>query len=53
MSGTHPEVKKEIIKLFKCPTSPLHIVIATVAFGMGIDCSNVRQIIHIGPPEDI
>lgn len=44
---------EEIIKLFKCPTSPLRIVVATIAFGMGIDCRDVRQIIHVGPPEDI
>ena len=28
-------------------------VVATVAFGMGIDCSDVRCIIHWGPPSDI
>ena len=33
--------------------SNLRIVIATVAFGMGIDCPDVRQVIHLGPPEDI
>ena len=29
------------------------MVVATVAFGLGIDCSNVRQIVHIGMPEDV
>ena len=28
-------------------------VVATVAFGMGLDCPNVRQIIHWGPPSDV
>jgi len=29
------------------------MVIATVAFGMGIDCPNVREVIHWGSPPDI
>ena len=38
---------------FKNPTSCVRIVIATVAFGMGLDCPNVHKVIHWGPPEDI
>ena len=30
----------------------LRVVIATVAFGMGIDCPDVREVIHWGVPED-
>lgn len=33
--------------------SQLRIVIATISFGMGIDCPDVRQIVHIGSPDDI
>ena len=29
------------------------LLIATVAFGMGVDCPDVRQIVHIGLPDDI
>ena len=29
------------------------VVVATVAFGMGIDCPDVRQVVHVGPPEDV
>ena len=31
----------------------VRVVIATVAFGMGIDCPDVRQVVHLGPPEDV
>ncbi len=41
-SGTQEEVKMKI--------SNFRIVIATIAFGMGLDCTNVR---HFGPPEDV
>ena len=48
---THESVKSTIMTQFTTK-SPLRIVIATVAFGMGIDCPDVRQIIHWGVPED-
>lgn len=35
MSGMHSEVKK-ILTSFKQPGAPLRIVIATIAFGLGI-----------------
>ena len=28
-------------------SSPLKIVIATIAFGLGMNCPNIRQIIHL------
>lgn len=52
-SITDPAVKTQVITSFATPTSPPHIVIATLAFGMGIDCRDVRTIINLGPPEDI
>ena len=50
---THVEVKNSIIDSFRNPSSHLRIIIATVAFGMGLDCPNVRRIIHWGPPDDV
>ena len=46
-------VKKEILDAFTSPESPLRVVIATIAFGLGVNCLNVRRIIHLGPTEDI
>lgn len=46
-------LKNSILSSFSNSTGRLRIVIATVAFGMGIDCPNVRRIIHWGPPSDL
>ncbi|XP_003391641.1 PREDICTED: ATP-dependent DNA helicase Q-like SIM [Amphimedon queenslandica] len=46
-------IKNQIVASFSSPNSRLRIVIATVAFGMGIDCPNIRQVIHWSPPSDI
>ena len=48
-----PGHKQTIVASFSSTTSPLRLIIATIAFGMGINCPNVRQIIHYGAPEDI
>ena len=50
---TEAKVKAQIIESFTSPSAPLRIVIATTAFGMGIDCPDNRQTIHLGAPEDI
>ena len=48
---THETVKNKIITQFM-EESPLRIVIATIAFGMGINCPDVRHVIHLGVPAD-
>jgi ATP-dependent DNA helicase RecQ len=48
-----PEIKNSILKLFTCHHSRLRVVIATIAFGRGINCSDVRRIIHWRPPSDV
>ena len=47
-----PDHKSEIIESFKAD-GHLQVVVATVAFGMGVDCPNIRQVVHIGMPDDI
>lgn len=50
---THSEMKNVILKQFLMKDSTLRVIVATIAFGMGLDCPNVRHISHWGPPEDI
>ena len=49
---THSSVKDKILAQF-LRVSPLRVVIASIDFGMGIDCHDVRQTIHWGVSEDV
>ena len=42
--------KERIVDALTLGTSKLRIIFATVAFGVGIDLKNIRQVIHIGVP---
>lgn len=42
-----------IVTAFCSGDSPLRIVICTIAFGMGLDCVNMSQVIHWGPASDV
>ena len=53
MSVTVASVKEQIVKSFCDPSGNLRVVICTVAFGMGLDCPNVRKVMHWGPPTDL
>ena len=50
---TEEKVKNNIITAFTDPQSTLRVVIATIAFGMGLDAPNVYRIIHYGPSDSI
>ena len=50
---THTDVKNTILQLYQKSDSCLRVVIATIAFGMGLDCPNVRRVIHWGVPSDV
>ena len=53
--STHSSVQQFIVSSFTSSpeASPLRMVIVMVAFGIGVNCSGVRQVIHWGPTEDI
>ena len=50
---TESVLKTEILQMFVVPNSVLRVIVATTAFGMGIDCPNVHRVFHWGPPNSI
>lgn len=46
-------MKETVTSLFTQDNSVLRVVIATMAFSMGIDCPNIHQVIHWGAPADL
>ena len=52
-STTDASIKKHIVESFQDPNGSIRILFATIAFGMGIDCRNLHNVIHFGPPADL
>lgn len=50
-AGLEPEVRRKNQEAFQ--RDDVQVVVATVAFGMGIDKSNVRWVIHRDMPRDV
>ena len=49
---TEKAIRNTILTYFANPVSPLRVIIAT-AFGMGLDCPNIRKVIHWNASDDI
>ena len=45
--------KDDILEEFTKADGTLRILVATIAFGMGVDASNIRHVIHWGAPHTI
>ena len=52
-SVTDKEVLDCIITSFCKSDTPLRVLICTIAFGMGLDCHDVKKIIHWGPASNL
>lgn len=45
--------KEEILTSFAKEDGVIRVLIATIAYGMGIDCKGVKTVIHYGPPRNL
>ena len=52
-AGTNEEDKTRISTTFRMASSVIRVLIATVAFGMGVDIPDIRIVVHWGLPDNI
>ena len=53
MSTTPERVKREVACDFKEAKSKTRLLIATSAFGLGVDCRGITRVVHLDPPRAI
>ena len=46
-------MKKKVLTSFATANSKLKVVVATTAFSRGIDCLDICNVVHYGPPASI
>ena len=52
-SGSPESVKSHVLEQFADSGKCLRILIATIAYGMGVNCKGVQRVIHFGPSKSI
>ena len=52
-SNTPEDVKQHVMKMFSQSDSHLRILVATIAYAMGVNCKNVTRVIHFGPSNTV
>ena len=45
--------KQNVLCSFKIENGTMRVVIATIAFSMGVDCKGVHRIVHFGPSKTV
>lgn len=51
--GSTNKAKEEILQDFVKSDTHIRLIVATTAFGMGIDCADIKHVIHWGPPHTV
>ena len=51
--ATEEHIKVSVLNQFTSNSSCLRVVICTAAFGLGVDCVDVNNVIHYGPSNDV
>lgn len=52
-AGTPKKAKEHITKNMADDNGHLRILICTIAFGMGVNCKKVRNVVHFGPSKNL
>ena len=52
-ADTDKEIKCNILDSMSKPEGTLRILFLTTAFGMGVDCKALHNVIHMGPLSDM
>jgi len=52
-SCSPPSNKEAVLQSFQDPKGVIRILVATIAFGMGVDCRAVHRTIHFGPSKNL
>ena len=47
------DIKKKILESFMTKGGKLRLLMATSAFSMGVDCPDIQNVVHIGPPSSL
>lgn len=52
-AGSPDTIKKHILENMTSLDGHIRVLLSTVAFGMGVNCKNVRRIVHFGPSKTV